>query len=186
MPARYGVIGRRKATSLPAPSSLYRLVPERLTARGRVLGRMTDFDAIAQGMTQAVPFAGHLGLEITSIAEGEAVVRPAGAPGADQPRRLPARRRPLHGGRDGLGRGLRRRLRRAARRGDAAGAQRRDLLREDRQGADRGERQARHAGGGGARHPRRRGQGRVPLRGRADRRLRHAGRDARRCTGTCG
>jgi uncharacterized protein (TIGR00369 family) len=35
---------------------------------------MTDFDPIAQGMTQAVPFAGHLGLEITSIAEGEAVV----------------------------------------------------------------------------------------------------------------
>ncbi len=35
---------------------------------------MTDFDAIAQGMTQAVPFAAHLGLEITSIAEGEAVV----------------------------------------------------------------------------------------------------------------
>lgn len=36
---------------------------------------MTDFDAIAQGMTQAVPFAAHLGLEITSVAEGEAVVR---------------------------------------------------------------------------------------------------------------
>jgi uncharacterized protein (TIGR00369 family) len=35
---------------------------------------MTDFDAIAQGMIQAVPFAGHLGLEITSIAEGEATV----------------------------------------------------------------------------------------------------------------
>jgi len=35
---------------------------------------MTDFDAIAQGMTQAVPFAGHLGMEITSVAEGEAVV----------------------------------------------------------------------------------------------------------------
>jgi acyl-coenzyme A thioesterase PaaI-like protein len=35
---------------------------------------MTDFDAIAQGMTQAVPFAGHLSLEITSIAEGEATV----------------------------------------------------------------------------------------------------------------
>jgi uncharacterized protein (TIGR00369 family) len=35
---------------------------------------MTDFDLIAQGMTQAVAFAGHLGLEITSIAEGEAVV----------------------------------------------------------------------------------------------------------------
>jgi uncharacterized protein (TIGR00369 family) len=35
---------------------------------------MTDFDAIAQGMTQAVPFAGHLGLEITSISEGEALV----------------------------------------------------------------------------------------------------------------
>jgi len=36
---------------------------------------MTDFDAIAAGMTQAVPFAGHLGLEITSVGEGEAVVR---------------------------------------------------------------------------------------------------------------
>jgi uncharacterized protein (TIGR00369 family) len=36
---------------------------------------MTDFDAIAQGMTQAVPFAGHLGLEITHVAPGEAVVR---------------------------------------------------------------------------------------------------------------
>jgi uncharacterized protein (TIGR00369 family) len=36
---------------------------------------VTDFDAIAQGMTQAVPFAGHLGLEITSVAPGEAVVR---------------------------------------------------------------------------------------------------------------
>ena len=36
---------------------------------------MTDFDAIAQGMTGAVPFAGHLGLEITSVGEGEATVR---------------------------------------------------------------------------------------------------------------
>jgi uncharacterized protein (TIGR00369 family) len=36
---------------------------------------VTDFDAIAQGMTQAVPFAGHLGLEIISVAEGEATVR---------------------------------------------------------------------------------------------------------------
>jgi uncharacterized protein (TIGR00369 family) len=36
---------------------------------------MTDFNAIAQGMTQAVPFAGHLGLEITSVADGQAVVR---------------------------------------------------------------------------------------------------------------
>jgi uncharacterized protein (TIGR00369 family) len=35
----------------------------------------TDFDAIAQGMTEAVPFAGHLGLEITSVGEGEATVR---------------------------------------------------------------------------------------------------------------
>jgi acyl-coenzyme A thioesterase PaaI-like protein len=35
---------------------------------------MTDFEAIAQGMTQAVPFAGYLGLEITSIVEGESVV----------------------------------------------------------------------------------------------------------------
>jgi uncharacterized protein (TIGR00369 family) len=35
---------------------------------------VTDFDAIAQGMTQAVPFAGHLGLEITSVAEGKSVV----------------------------------------------------------------------------------------------------------------
>jgi uncharacterized protein (TIGR00369 family) len=36
---------------------------------------MVDFDAIAQGMTQAVPFAGYLGLEITSVSDGEAVVR---------------------------------------------------------------------------------------------------------------
>src|SRR3954465_7727164 len=35
---------------------------------------MVDYDAIAQGMTQAVPFAGHLGLEITKVAPGEAVV----------------------------------------------------------------------------------------------------------------
>jgi acyl-coenzyme A thioesterase PaaI-like protein len=35
---------------------------------------VTDFDAIAAGMSQAVPFAGHLGLEITHIAEGEATV----------------------------------------------------------------------------------------------------------------
>lgn len=35
---------------------------------------MVDFDAIAQGMTQAVPFAGHLGLEVTKVAPGEAVV----------------------------------------------------------------------------------------------------------------
>jgi acyl-coenzyme A thioesterase PaaI-like protein len=35
---------------------------------------MTDFDAIAQGMTQAVPFAGYLGLEITNVAAGEATV----------------------------------------------------------------------------------------------------------------
>jgi acyl-coenzyme A thioesterase PaaI-like protein len=36
---------------------------------------MTDFDAIAQGMTQAVPFAGHLGLEIVVVTSGEATVR---------------------------------------------------------------------------------------------------------------
>ena len=35
---------------------------------------MVDYDAIAQGLTQAVPFAGHLGLEITKVAPGEAVV----------------------------------------------------------------------------------------------------------------
>jgi acyl-coenzyme A thioesterase PaaI-like protein len=35
---------------------------------------VTDFDAIAQGLTQAVPFAGYLGLEIKSVAPGEAVV----------------------------------------------------------------------------------------------------------------
>lgn len=35
---------------------------------------MTDFDLIAKGMTQAVPFAGHLNLEITEISEGEATV----------------------------------------------------------------------------------------------------------------
>lgn len=36
---------------------------------------MTDFDAIAEGMTQAVPFAAFLGLEITEVSAGEAVVR---------------------------------------------------------------------------------------------------------------
>lgn len=35
---------------------------------------MTDFDLIAKGMTQAVPFAGHLELEITEVSEGEATV----------------------------------------------------------------------------------------------------------------
>lgn len=34
-----------------------------------------DYDAIAKGMAMAVPFAGHLNLEIVGIAEGEAVVR---------------------------------------------------------------------------------------------------------------
>jgi uncharacterized protein (TIGR00369 family) len=33
-----------------------------------------DFDAIAKGMTMAVPFAGHLGLEITEVGPGEATV----------------------------------------------------------------------------------------------------------------
>ena len=35
---------------------------------------MTDFDLIAKGMTQAVPFAGHLDLEITKVGQGEATV----------------------------------------------------------------------------------------------------------------
>src|SRR6188472_298814 len=35
---------------------------------------MTDFDLIAKGMTQAVPFAGHLNVEITEISEGKATV----------------------------------------------------------------------------------------------------------------
>jgi uncharacterized protein (TIGR00369 family) len=35
---------------------------------------MTDFDLIAKGMSQAVPFVGHLGLEVTEISEGEATV----------------------------------------------------------------------------------------------------------------
>lgn len=35
---------------------------------------MTDFDLIAQGMTQAVPFAGHLNVRITEISAGEATV----------------------------------------------------------------------------------------------------------------
>ena len=33
-----------------------------------------DFDAIAKGMAMAVPFAGHLGLEITEVDAGEATV----------------------------------------------------------------------------------------------------------------
>jgi acyl-coenzyme A thioesterase PaaI-like protein len=35
---------------------------------------MVDFDAIAQGMTHAVPFAGYLELEIVKVAPGEALV----------------------------------------------------------------------------------------------------------------
>jgi acyl-coenzyme A thioesterase PaaI-like protein len=35
---------------------------------------MTDFDLIAKGMTQAVPFAGHLNVEITEVSAGEATV----------------------------------------------------------------------------------------------------------------
>jgi uncharacterized protein (TIGR00369 family) len=35
---------------------------------------MDPFEAIAAGMTQAVPFAGHLGVEITKVAAGEATV----------------------------------------------------------------------------------------------------------------
>jgi uncharacterized protein (TIGR00369 family) len=33
---------------------------------------MSHFDAIAQGMTQAVPFAGFLGVEVTNVTAGEA------------------------------------------------------------------------------------------------------------------
>ncbi|MGC1165340.1 MAG: DUF4442 domain-containing protein [Solirubrobacterales bacterium] len=36
---------------------------------------MTDFDAIAKGMTMAIPFAGHLGVKVTDLVEGEAVAR---------------------------------------------------------------------------------------------------------------
>jgi len=36
---------------------------------------MSHFDAIAEGMTQAVPFAGFLGVEVTSVGAGEAVAR---------------------------------------------------------------------------------------------------------------
>src|SRR3954452_8121103 len=35
---------------------------------------MSHFDAIAQGMTHAVPFAGFLGVEVTHVAAGEATV----------------------------------------------------------------------------------------------------------------
>jgi uncharacterized protein (TIGR00369 family) len=35
---------------------------------------MTDFEAIAQGMNEAVPFAAFLGLDITQISEDQAVV----------------------------------------------------------------------------------------------------------------
>ncbi len=70
-------------------------------------------------MTLAVPFAGHLGLEIIEVSVGEATVVLPDRP-SSKPRRLPTRRRPLHRGRDRLGRGLRRRLRRADGRRDAA------------------------------------------------------------------
>ncbi|HEX4464450.1 MAG TPA: DUF4442 domain-containing protein [Solirubrobacterales bacterium] len=41
---------------------------------------MVDYDAIAQGMTQAVPFAGFLGVEITSLTAGEATALLPGRP----------------------------------------------------------------------------------------------------------
>jgi uncharacterized protein (TIGR00369 family) len=41
---------------------------------------VTDFDLIAKGMSQAVPFVGYLGLEITEIGEGEATVVMPGRP----------------------------------------------------------------------------------------------------------
>jgi uncharacterized protein (TIGR00369 family) len=34
---------------------------------------MTDFDAIAKGMTMAIPLTGHLGVTVTSMGEGKAV-----------------------------------------------------------------------------------------------------------------
>lgn len=34
-----------------------------------------DFDAIAKGMSMAVPFVGHLGIEIVEVGAGEATVR---------------------------------------------------------------------------------------------------------------
>jgi acyl-coenzyme A thioesterase PaaI-like protein len=39
-----------------------------------------DFDAIAEGMAMAVPFLGHLNVEIVEIAAGEATVRLPGRP----------------------------------------------------------------------------------------------------------
>ena len=36
---------------------------------------MTDFELIAQGMNEAVPFVKHLGLEVIEISPGEATVR---------------------------------------------------------------------------------------------------------------
>src|SRR5689334_7165165 len=36
---------------------------------------MTDFDAIAKGLTQAVPFAGFVGVEVVRVAPGESLVR---------------------------------------------------------------------------------------------------------------
>jgi len=36
---------------------------------------MTDFELIAQGMNEAVPFVKHLGLEVVEISPGEATVR---------------------------------------------------------------------------------------------------------------
>lgn len=48
----------------------------RQNASGSPVGfrAMTDFEAIAQGMSQAVPFAAHVGVEITRIGPGEAEV----------------------------------------------------------------------------------------------------------------
>ena len=141
---------------VPGPLSRAADGPDRLRdARSPGMPNV-DFDAIAKGLAMAVPFAGHLGLEITEVGRGRGDRRPAAPARAQQPRRLPARRRPLHRRRDRLRGGLRRRLR--ERMGDVTplARSRRDRLRKDRQRArSRPAPRSASTPGRGARHPRR-------------------------------
>ena len=119
----------------PLSRSRGRFVPHSAQTANPIGSAMTDFDAIAKGMAMAVPFVGHLGIEVTEMAEGEAtVVLPERAEldnhvGSQHAGALFSVAETASRG------GLRRRLRRAHGRRHAARPQRRDRLRKDRQAA---------------------------------------------------
>ena len=141
---------------------------------------MTDFDAIAKGMTQAVPFVGHLGLEITSIAEGEATVVLPERP------ELTNHVGSQHAGalftvaETASGAAFVGAF--AERMGDVTPLARSAEIAYEKiaKGPIEASAKLGIGQGRGPRHPRQRGQGRVPLRDRPHRRRRHPGRHRHR------